>query len=242
MGRGNVGDTDNSNTQFAILALLAASKKKYDIPMERPFALMVMRFSTSQNEDGSWTYRYHKGGFKGEEIKVKMKEHEPMTGVGLLGLAVGHGLATDVWTQVAGAERVKVEMKDKVHDDMVSKGMNAFSKHIMPVAKPKEPGDPADKDFVMRNLYYLWTVERVAVLFQQSKIVDKDWYPLGAEFLLASQQPEGSWKDGKYFDSREMTDTCLALLFLKRVNLAKEPDGEVAAIPPRSLIDAAHSL
>jgi hypothetical protein len=46
------GGGDNSNSQFAILALWAA--QRYDIPMQRTLALMLRRYQSSQNADGSW--------------------------------------------------------------------------------------------------------------------------------------------------------------------------------------------
>src|SRR5439155_26471946 len=46
-------DSDNSNTQFAILALWAA--KRHDLPLERTLALIVKRFRKGQDrEEGSW--------------------------------------------------------------------------------------------------------------------------------------------------------------------------------------------
>ena len=200
--------TDNSNTQFAILALLAANKDVYpDMPpMDRTFALMVMRYATSQNKDGSWHYKYKNGGHDKEE-----RGHEAMTGVGLLGLAVAYGMATDMWTQATGATAKQV-LKDKMDDEMIKNGLRALSTHIV---------KPDEKDEVMRNLYYLWTVERVAVLYQQKDIAGKDWYPWGAELLMANQKPEGNWTNGRYWQHRDMVDTCLALLFLKRVDLAQ---------------------
>ena len=47
--------------------------------------LIVCRFRTSQNANGSWGYHYLLGGGQ--------SEGPAMTCVGLLGLAVGHGLA-----------------------------------------------------------------------------------------------------------------------------------------------------
>src|SRR5262249_16901415 len=73
------GPTDNSNTQFALLALWVA--QRHGVPVERTMNLLVNRFLTSQNEDGGWGYRYQKNG--GEAT------NQPMTAVGLLGLAVG---------------------------------------------------------------------------------------------------------------------------------------------------------
>ena len=244
MKKGTPGDTDNSNTQFAMLALLAASNKQYEIPMDRTLALIVMRFTSSQNKDGSWSYTYKNGGYDREndvfrngrvdhlDAKDDWPYHEPMTGVGLLGLAIGHGLASDIWAQAASL-RAKPEMKDKMDDKMVQAGFKMLSKHLEELVDKDGKLLKQNTHFtegkldkahyaVMRNLYYLWTVERVGVLFQQKSVDGKDWYNMGARFLLASQQPDGYWNDGNYWGSREMTDTCFALLFLKRSNLAKE--------------------
>src|SRR5262249_55186410 len=46
--------SDNSNTQFAVLALWAA--QRHGVPMERCLALLVKRFHQSQNPDGGWGY------------------------------------------------------------------------------------------------------------------------------------------------------------------------------------------
>ena len=56
--------TDNSNTQFAILALWVA--QRHDVPMDRTLRLIANRFQTSQNADGSWGYRYVFGGGNAE--------------------------------------------------------------------------------------------------------------------------------------------------------------------------------
>jgi hypothetical protein len=50
----------------------------------------------------------------------------------------------------------------------------------------------------------------------------KDWYRWGAEILCASQQTSGSWHNGRYNGSDQTLDTCLALLFLRRANLAQD--------------------
>ncbi len=185
--------TDNSNTQFAILALWTA--RRHGIPMNRTLNLVVRRFLTSQNADGSWGYHYFFGG--GDP------EREAMTCVGLIGLAVGHGLAQP---QPAG---------QRVQDPRLVNGLIALSKNI---------GTPAE-DIVeqpMRNLYFLWSVERVAVLYNMPKIGDRDWYRWGAQILVVNQQKPGNWTGGQYHGSSPVLDTCLALLFLKRANLVKD--------------------
>jgi hypothetical protein len=74
----------------------------------------------------------------------------------------------------------------------------------------------------MANLYFLWSVERVAVLYDLQTIGGKDWYRWGAEILVANQGPHGNWANGGYHGASPVLDTSLALLFLKRANLAKD--------------------
>jgi hypothetical protein len=188
------GTTDNSNTQFAILALWAA--QRHNIPLKRTLEHMVHRFNTSQNADGSWGYHYANGGGPGG--------NPAMTCVGLLGLAVGHGMAQER----SNGPRV-------AKDDKILKGFAALSQKIgdpMPVLQP----------VAMNNLYFLWSVERVAVLFDLPTIGDKDWYRWGAQILLANQGALGQWQGGGYPGATPVLDTSLALLFLKRANLAKD--------------------
>ena len=186
--------TDNSNTQFAILALWVA--QRHDVPLDRTLRLMVRRFETSQNVDGGWSYHYQYGGSLSEPRSIAM------TCVGLLGLAVGHGLAQSAPPKL-------------VQDPRILNGMAALGRNV---------GTPvgAWQGLPMENLYFLWSVERVAVLYNLATIADKDWYRWGAEMLLANQQRRGCWTDGGYHKSTPAIDTCFALLFLKRANFVAD--------------------
>lgn len=190
--------TDNSNTQFAILALWTA--QRYDVPMKRTLNLIVRRYVTSQNIDGSWNYHYRFGGAPQHEFFSSVGA---MTCVGLIGLAVGHGLAQPV------------RAGQLVQDPRILKGLTALYQMI---------GKPSDRpiNLPMQNLYFLWSVERVAVLYNLPTIGDKDWYRWGAQVLVANQQPQGNWAGGQYHGNSPTLDTCLALLFLKRANLVKD--------------------
>lgn len=190
--------TDNSNTQFATLALWAA--QRYDVPMHRTLNLIVRRFVTSQNPDGSWNYHYRFGGGVQHE---SFSSAGAMTCVGLIGLAVGHGLNQPL---PAG---------QPVQDPRVLKALTALYQMV------GKPGDRLRK-LPMQNLYYLWSLERVAVLYRLPTIGDKDWYRWGAQVLVGNQETEGTWSGGLYPGSSPTIDTCLALLFLKRANLAKD--------------------
>ena len=48
------------------------------------------------------------------------------------------------------------------------------------------------------NLYFLWTLERVGVLYNRREIAGKDWYAWGAELLVDHQAEDGSWHHGGY--------------------------------------------
>ena len=72
------------------------------------------------------------------------------------------------------------------------------------------------------NLYFLWTLERVGVLYNQRTIRKKDWYAWGARLLVERQGKDGHWSVGHYPGSMPMVDTCFALLFLKRANLTQD--------------------
>ena len=74
--------------------------------------------------------------------------------------------------------------------------------------------------------YFLWSVERVCVLLDLNTLAKRNWYDWGAEILLSNQRAEGYWDDSRYSGSypghNPVTDTCFALLFLKRANLAPD--------------------
>ena len=131
-----------------------------------------------------------------------------MTGAGLLGLAVQYGLATD---RARGQGTA---------DPAVEKGFNFLARSI---DKPLRTKRPQPKKNEPINYYFLWSVERCGVLYKRRQIANKDWYPWGVEILLDHQQSDGSWTHGNYPGSPQpIADSCFALLFLKRANLAKD--------------------
>jgi hypothetical protein len=226
--------TDNSNTMFALLAVWAA--RRHNVPAQRTLNLIVRRFQTSQNGDGSWGYAYKRGGGVGDS--------PPMNCVGLLGLALGHRLAdksgskaksllllaartsADIAMPCNGSRMFALftvnqvwealqEGKPVKQDAKLLNGFTALQRHIgQPVGRMK--------DLPMPNLYFLWSVERAAVIFGVSTIGGRDWYRWGAEQLVANQKPDGHWEGSSYPGSSPTIDTCMALLFLRRANLAKD--------------------
>jgi hypothetical protein len=94
----------------------------------------------------------------------------------------------------------------------------------------------------MQNLYFLWSVERVGVLYNLATIGTKDWYRWGAEILVANQQQAGHWDKGGYHGADPTIDTCLALLFLKRANLATDLGGRLPFNPAQLQESISESL
>jgi hypothetical protein len=188
--------SDNSNTQFAILGVWAASR--HGLPMDTALAHIARRFRLSQHPNGSWSYNMWSND-----------ERPSMTGVGLLGLAVGLGLT-------AAPDSPRDSGQAPPRNPAVEKGLSNLALSIGNALGWKAPGRGRGRGGI--NLYFLWTVERVGVLFNLKEIDGKDWYRWGAELLVDSQNDDGSWSVGGYHGATPTVDTCLALLFLKRAN------------------------
>ena len=61
------------------------------------------------------------------------------------------------------------------------------------------------------HYYYLYGLERMGALVGVAFFGEHDWYQEGARFLVERQDESGSWQGGT-----DMSETCFALLFLKR--------------------------
>ena len=202
------GDTmlgDNSNTQFATLALWVA--RRHGVPTDKALGRVEQRFRSSQNPDGGWAYMpvFSPGA------PTMTGSSGTMTCAGLLGLAVGLGPAAE-----------KAEEKDKAGPDPgkdrgIKKALSALATVI---------GKPAGNDGKVpavggKSFYFFWSLERVAVILDLDTIGGKDWYAWASEILVANQAADGSWAG----DYPGAADTCFALLCLRRANLARDLTG-----------------
>jgi hypothetical protein len=209
---------DNSNTQFATLALWVA--RRYGLPTGAALARVNARFRDTQNEDGGWGYQ-RPGSRNGQSTAT-------MTCAGLLGLAIGQGVAGDAMLRTdrgGGGDKPREGdrgpmVPDPSRDPVLRDGLLALGTALdHPEARRKGRPAPTLAHGGGRLYYFLWSVERVAVALDLETIGDKDWYGWGSEILLANQHPDGSWR-GAY--ATMGADTCFALLFLKRANLARD--------------------
>ena len=200
--------TDNSTTQFAIMALYVG--KRAGAPADYPLRLAEKRFRKSQDASGGWTYQ-----------QGAPPATATMTCAGLLGLALGYA------TTAEQKEVVVRSGKPPADGDAGGDGGDA------PAAQKSLLDDKQVKlgeEFLGRQIgatdiphltYFLWGLERVAMAYGwDEKIAGKDWYGWGSDLLLQAQQPNGSWSmDGLFGPSG---DTAFALLFLSKANLLKK--------------------
>jgi hypothetical protein len=206
---------DNSNTQFAALGLWVA--RRHGIPVERAMIRLAGRFRLSQAPDGSWHYT-------SATSPGRVGSGTPsMTCAGLLALAVAHGTAsqsvlhTDRRVNDPFANQAK-PVSNFGRDFAVRAGLLYLANQIghasFPTAKKRGKavaGAPPD-------YYFFWSLERVGMIYGLKTIGKKDWYAWGSQILLDHQNDDGSWQ-GKYGGG---IDTCFALLFLQRANVARD--------------------
>ncbi len=105
-GRGPAVHGDNSNTQFALLAVWAAHR--HGVPAECPILASYRHFRKTQQEDGGWSYTV--GNSK-----------ETMTCAGLLGLAFGHG---------AIPPAIAADKQERMQSAAIKKALSHLGPHV----------------------------------------------------------------------------------------------------------------
>jgi hypothetical protein len=205
--------SNNSTTQFALLALWAA--RRHGVPTEQALLAAHDRFVVTQCTDGGWDYMARANNAGGPPT-ASTSSTNTMTCVGLLALAMGHGASPEIdgANPKDGKEPV---IKPALGDANIRKALAALGRHIgQPVEVTKLQSLP------VQNLYFLWSVERVAMLFDVNTIDGKDWYGWGAQTLLTQQGSDGRWGSAIYPGEDPTVNTCFALLFLRRSNLVQD--------------------
>src|SRR5262249_29406102 len=149
-----------------------------------------------QRADGSWEYHFGAGG----------SYRHSMTCAGLLALAVGRGVRREQSGPLG-------------KDPMVEKGFAYLARVVGGPARRTTPGSgPVLKADGWGDLYFLWALERLAVVYDLREIGGSAWYPWGVGLLLPTQNEDGSWSEAY----PGAVDTSFALLFLRRGNVAPD--------------------
>jgi len=253
---------DNSNTQFAILAVWVA--RKHGVNVEHAMEAIEKRFLLSQTPSGGWPYSGLLGG-----------DGSPsMTCAGLLGVATAVGRreerrlhASELPKKTEPPKEAKPEAKKEPEPNDPNDPFFTLPPKPVPMPEVKKPdakrpavkkpvGDPRDRAiekgldnlaavlagdivgkggnafraggrFGDRDMYFLWSLERVGVVYGLEKIGRHNWYQLGADMLIPTQQENGAWPGGYAGDA----DTSFALLFLAKSNLVRDLSAKVQRDP-----------
>jgi len=194
---GGGGRYDLSNTQMAILALREAALAGVEIPRfvwERNNTL----YMKEQKPDGAWNYGSPTDG-KNDHLGGAAPGYGTMTAAGLASIFI----AMDNLDLASGCPcrggRSNQSRGD--FDRRVDASLLWLEKNFKPDSNPKGPDGPDAWKF-----YWLYSVERVGIAAGYKYFGTHNWFKEGAEYLLRSQQGNGSWGT--------IPDTCFALLFL----------------------------
>jgi hypothetical protein len=236
---------DNSLTQFAVLALWVA--QKHGIPAQRSLAMAEARFRSSQLSSGGWGYSWGVGNWQDSMTCAGLvglatgKGAQPGDAAGK-DKAVGDlgkdpeieralkylgGRLRKLGMPLAKEERDKVEAEVKsLREKLQTAGPGerlALQQRLDDLNELLNRGKAMGANRLIHasangDLYFIWSVERVAVLYGLRTIGGTDWYGWGVDILLPTQAANGSWTD----THTQAVDTCFALLFLKRVNVAQD--------------------
>ncbi len=218
------GDGDNSNSQFALLALHEAERIGV-AASDRTWRLAEKYWEKCQNADGSW-------GYKAEgEYRVGTGS---MTCAGITSLAIAADKVQSSDARAAG-DRIECCVARRAGDaDRIQRAMQWLGQHY---SVTRNPGSGRSL------LYYLYGLERAGRLTAQRFIPlpprpgqpDRaDWYREGADALVRKQdQLSGFWTNVGPGETDPMIGTSFALLFLSKgrwpVLLGKlqhAPDGD----------------
>jgi hypothetical protein len=218
-------EDDLSNTQFATLALWVS--RRHGLPVDAALERLANRCRTLQLANGAWAYKRPPGMGALMSRNPRHMGTGAMTCAGLLGLAVGQGAVQE--RRQARDPKAKKPLKLS-KDRSLRDGLNALAACIgEPAADPKAVAVLGD--WAGRSYYYLWSLERVAMIYGLRKIGKKDWYTWGSQILLTNQSSDGGW-NGAFRAGG--VDTCFALLFLRRSNLAADLTSTLRGVLPAS--------
>lgn len=224
--RKNVVTGDNSNTQFAVLGLWQLAETGME-PGLHVLQRCEKHFLESQLEDGGWGYTPPRAYVRnGRRVVAGSQSTPSMTATGLATMYIFEDLLhlkdggdclrrrkpvggrTEAWDR-----RVAAALK-KVEADLV-KSLEAYE-----AAAADTQATARARAAAMRDLYYLYSVERVAAASGQKYLGTIDWYARMAALLLGSQNADGSWGYNAGEDRsprlRPIVETAFAVLLLAK--------------------------
>lgn len=215
---------DNSNSQFAVLALYEAEQIGVAID-EAVWKRAENYWLRMQNDDGSWGYRASTLNPEGFPSGYGTGS---MTCAGIAALAMTSGVREAARARVEGDDFVCCQDVEDEIAVRISSGLNWMGKHF---SAKTNPGRAAGADTYF--FYYLYGLERIGRLTANRFVGRSDWYREGADALLRRKGALSQfWNAQKDLAGNNCVSTAFALLFLSKgrwpvlVSKLKYGDGE----------------
>jgi hypothetical protein len=202
---------DNSNSQFAVLALYDAQSVGAKVKRQT-WQLAADYWRSTQNDDGSWGYVPGDAG------------SGSMTCAGIGALATSTAALESGDAQVNGNRVICCQPHEP--DRALDRAVDWVAQHFSVRNNPRPAGSGQACLY-----YYLYGLERAGRLSARRFIGDHDWYREGAEFLVKDQdQLSHYWAGSWHAEQQPHISTALSLLFLAKgrrpVVMAKLEYGE----------------
>ncbi len=196
LGEGVGGD--NSNSQFAVLALHEAERVGAKVDPE-VWQLAAEYWKECQNPDGSWGYQ-----------PENMPGSGSMTCAGIGAWIICSGKVAAAAAEATGNGVQCCLPPEK--NDVLERALVWLGRNFSVRRNPGQPGAATQWHF-----YYLYGLERVGRLSARRFIGDHDWYRAGAEYLISRQDPfSHEWVGEGHSEDNPHVTTSLALLFLSK--------------------------
>ncbi len=205
------GRGDNSNSQFAVLALHEAERVGATVKPET-WERAAEYWRKCQQADGSWAYTKAGGSGTGS-----------MTCAGIAATVICRGRVSNPNATVKDGFVQCCQPQEE--EDRLENALSWLGKNF------RVRSNPGSRAW---NYYYLYGLERVGRLTARRLIGEHDWYRAGAEYLLSRQdQFNNNWVGQGHAEDRPHIATALALLFLSKgrrpvlmAKLEHGPDGD----------------
>jgi hypothetical protein len=189
-------DGDNSNAQFALLALYEAERIGVQAS-EQTWRLARKHWEGCQQLDGAWNY------------KINNSSTGSMTCAGITSLVISADRIQPPDAKVVNGEiKCCVSGENAEGDNRIDRGLDWLGRNF---SVNSNPGMGQ-----LWSLYYLYGLERAGRLTAQRFIGDHDWYREGAEYLVRRQDPLSGFWIGSVTENDKLVGTSFSLLFLSK--------------------------
>lgn len=236
------GGGDNSNTQFGLLALWIA--RRHAVPAEENFVRIEQRFLATQAPDGTWEYQAGATGTpsmicvgimglatgvgRQQERKLRAEANqEAKTAPAAKGADKDVPRTGDLFFTPAKKEDPRKAERIVVgggNEAALNRAFNALGR-VLATTKAQGRLVAPTSAHGEQDLYFLWCVERVGVIFGRDRIGGLDWYEEGADALVRLQSGDGSWNLNGY---PAFVNTSFAVLFLSKSNVVRDLSSKIA--------------